>query len=270
MKAAKGISMVIFVTIIAIATKLFILEVYVVPSRSMEPEIRTGEYILVSKLIYGPKWPESPLEIPLFNLLALSNDFFLWFNNTSWRYKRWPVGRKVARDDVFVFHGPWKSKMILVKRCKGLPGEILELSNGYLVINNQLIVEKNAVSCKYYSKITAERTIQSYNEDVIKIYQTSPGNRSIDDYGPVEIPSSGATINIKQYSSDIMKHYFRIIKSFENPSFQDSLFMKNLDDSTFTFMNNYYFVMGDNRDNSLDSRKWGMIPEQSIIGKVLF
>ncbi len=263
-------TLIIISVVIIVTVRLFILELYVVPTSSMEPKISSGDYILVDKLVYGPKWPETPMEIPWFNLFAFNDDLFPWYSNTTWPYRRWPIGRSVERDDIIVFNGPWKSKRVLVKRCKGLPGEILELNAQGLFINNQFVEEPNSVTYEAYNRLNGEKynwPLKNQKKKNNLLINSIGDNRY---YGPIKIPSSGTEINIKHYSSEIIKHYIRIIKNYENSEFQDTLFMNDLEDSTFTFKNDYYFMMGDNRDNSLDSRKWGLIPKKSIIGKVIF
>jgi len=236
------------ISIIALAAacliKLFVLDAIIVSSPSMESTLMVGDLVLVNKLVSlrGEKHvPIVKSEITIPNL---------------------PFAGHIEREDVIVFNYPgdrdereMPNGTEYVKRCVGVGGDTIEIRDGDLYVNRNYIPLPEMHRHSLFP--------QSFADD--RLFPRNKKN-NLDNYGPVIVPKSGdvAALNLETYPL-----WEKLIRgeghTLELTGDRISLDGKRTD--TYTIQRNYLFVLGDNFYNSSDSRFWGFLPEEKVIGK---
>lgn len=242
---------------------IFVFASFKVPTPSMVPSMLPGDHIVVNKLAYGAR---------LFDIRKV--------------IRHGDVSRIMGysepkRNDVMVFNYPYNQgwdtvsfdvMRYFVKRCVALPGDTLEVVDGYYHVRGYDGELGNIDSQRMIESVTRDTSCM-HRPDIA--YWAAPFwhpvyHWNIREYGPLYIPKKGDTIKLDTINAPI---YGKLIEweidadiTNEGNDFYahgDSLMGEHI------VRENYYFMAGDNGLDSQDSRFWGLVPEEFIVGRVM-
>jgi signal peptidase I len=223
----------VFAIVAAFLINTFLFQNYNVPTGSMERTIMPGDFLVVSKLTYGPRLPIIGYRLPGF--------------------------RDVEQNDIVVFIQP-RTEENYVKRCVAIAGQTLEIKNRVMFIDG---IESPLPKDGQFID-----TLMPPNYPDPKVFpKYAPYNK--DHYGPIRIPKKGDALSLNAENYE----YYRYLLEYEGHQARlvnGQVMLNGQPTTTYIVKQNYYFMIGDNRDNSLDSRFWGYVPESNIVGSPLF
>ncbi|MBE6346729.1 MAG: signal peptidase I [Lentimicrobiaceae bacterium] len=352
---------IVWAIVAALIIRTFMIEMYTIPSSSMEKSLLVGDYLVVSKLGYGPRIPNTPLSFPfVHHTLPWSKTAKSYIEKPQLPYKRLPGTTEIKRNDPIVFNFPagdtvsevFQSNVTFyqlcryfgrdkvmsdkqqfgdiitrpvdkrenyVKRLIAMPGDTLQIIDGVVYINGEIGEQPEEMQHNYIVKITSNginpKILEKYNitegyrtahadelifnmtADIAEEFRKLPFVKSVerriakagtevsedifpndtthfkwnaDNFGPIVIPQEGVTVKINPENIAL---YDRVIRAYElnDMKIKDGkIYINGEETDEYTFKMDYYWMMGDNRHNSQDSRFWGYVPIDHIVGKPVF
>lgn len=234
-----------------VVMQIFLFSSFKIPSNSMEPGLIAGDYVLVNKLIPGAR---------LFNVFAS-------LRGEQVQIVRLPGLREIRRNDVVVFNYPYPNNLdrieihmmkYYIKRCLGVPGDSLSIVNGYYRVNGIFEPVGNIEGQELFS-VQSNKMLKDAG-----LYWSFPKDSliswNVKNFGPLYLPRKGDVIDMNRENISI----YRKLIEWETGQKLDPRIV------SYTFQKNYYFVAGDRIEDSQDSRYWGLLPEEFIVGKATF
>ena len=354
----EWVSAIVFAVCAATLIHLFVFQLYVIPTSSMEKSLLIGDYLYVSKVAYGPQVPNTPLSFPFVHHTMpgsqTKKSFSEWI---KWPYHRLKGFGKVERNDAVVFNFPAGDTVLLeqqavtyydvlrdyqrefgeaegrlrlnrdytiisrpvdkrenyIKRCIAIPGDTVLIVDTEVFVNgkpqielpgkqyvyfvqtsspitqyaienlgitewsgsglyyNMALTQETAARLEAMPNVVSVTRYDARNADTAYVFPHDERYQwTQDNFGPLWIPVKGTTIEL---TVDNLPLYERIITAYEGHTLNvdgENIYIDGQKADTYTFAMDYYWMMGDNRHNSADSRFWGFVPEDHIVGKASY
>jgi len=383
----ETVSSILFAVVAATLVHNYFIQPYIIPTGSLEKSLLIGDFLFVSKFHYGARAPMTAVSVPMVHDTVPGLKIRSYLKKPQFPYLRLPGLQKINRNEIVVFSWPADTvrqffvrekrvdkpidkKSNYVKRCVGIPGDTLEIIDGFVHTNgskNQLpdraqvqythyaYAQKGVSSRKLlaegfsdfnrtykidnitessYQQIipyiigrmgntvedfrvittakglptdvirktglrvseilelkkemtltldeaTAMRKVPEIDSVVRRFSKKNVPNEAFfpnkipfdwneDNFGPLVIPKKGMTVNLNKENLPLYK---KIIAEYEANDLETSpseIRINGIPTDQYTFKKDYYWMMGDNRHKSEDSRFWGFVPDDHIVGKPIF
>ncbi|MDD3807097.1 MAG: signal peptidase I [Candidatus Marinimicrobia bacterium] len=224
-----------------------IIEAYQIPTGSMEKTINVGDFLLGNKFSYGARTPDW-IGIP-FTRIGFDIPYY-----------RFPPLTLPKVGDIVIFKFPLDPRTNYVKRCLGAPGDTVEILNKKVYVNGVRFEDPQTAIINYSNIFPA-----TYQEP--QIFPSGNGNR--DQYNPIYVPKENDVLILSGLSPKEVEfiHHIMILDGHSKEDNFGIYYEQGV--PKYKVKQNYYFMMGDNRDNSFDSRYWGLVPYKYVMGKPL-
>lgn len=241
--------------------RAFAFDYFKIPTQSMEPTMQPGDEAVVNKFVMGAR---------------IYKEFE--FTKDGQELKAWRTNglRQLRHNDIAVFNFPqhgWKISFVInkvyCKRVVAIPGDSISIVDGWY---------KNDHYRGLLGIESGQRELAAMTDSMVYApsLRTIPFDEHFDwtirNFGPMYIPRKGDVIRISPYEATL----YRLLLEWETGKSIDIDWERNrvsVDGRPMiwhTFLHNYYFMAGDNVINSNDSRYWGLVPEEYVVGVVNF
>ena len=386
-KTGEWVSSIVFAVVAATIVHTYFIQPYAIPTPSLERTLRVGDFLLVSKFHYGARIPTTAIAAPMMHDTVPILKVKSYLKKPQLPYMRLPGFSSVEKNDLVVFNWPADTvrqffvkeagvikpidkKSNYVKRCVGTPGDTLEIIDGFVYINGELLELDHRARPMYNHKVYAasgvssrllsqadasdfvriftatalsqeqynalipflmgvnqreDQTIELYTDaegipisvlqeerialkEVLKseqlvnlpldkvewlqsqeridsvIMEVSPKGTpgyaifpnhpnyswNEDNFGPIYLPQSGDIVSLNEETLPLYKRIIEVYEKHDLKVENNRIYIDGIATDSYQFEKNYYWMMGDNRDHSEDSRSWGYVPEDHILGKPVF
>jgi signal peptidase I len=355
-RTREWVDAIIFAVVAATIIRVFFIEAYTIPTASMERSLLVGDFLFVSKVNYGARIPMTPIAFPFAHHTMPITGTKAYWDGVQWKFRRLPGLSDIKRNDVVVFNYPQGDTVALeqqdadyyqmvraegwqainsrytivsrpvdkrenyIKRCIGIAGDTISMSNGLVSVNgkreklkmtgqisyevtfktpdvNPAIFEDLGFNISDDIRSTMTPNVYTFNgteammNDVkkldfvqsVKEFTAVPGERegdifpydknrnwNVDNFGPIIIPKKGWTVKLDSATMPLYERSIRIYEGNKLEKLGNGWLINGKPADSYTFKMDYYWMMGDNRHRSADSRYWGFVPEDHIVGKALF
>jgi signal peptidase I len=225
--------------VMALFGMTFVVQAVKVPTGSMQNTINIGDHLLVNKFIFAP----GPI-LPFLPQREIERGDVIVFKYPG-KYQGEERFRESGIDDTLPNNLPYKTNY--VKRVIGLPGDVLEVRGTDVYINGQPLPEHKVAALNPPDNDDPSTSGDERGAPL----KDEQGTPLVGEHAPAPAPGAESTYNVFWQPESLKQRA---------PAEGDK----------FIVPEGHYFAMGDNRDNSQDSRFWGYVPRHAIIGRAMF